>query len=444
MTRIIFVKISLLILISLVGGGFVFSDTNWPSWRGPNGNSVAVSNSLPTKWSDKENVAWKIPIVGDGASSPCVWDDSVFLTAQDGEKLLALKFDLKTGKNLWSKELSTGETIRDPLRGKPGDQRRRQKFHKLHNLASPSPVTDGKTVVFLFGNGDLACSNFEGTILWKKNLQRDQGVFTIWWGYANSPLIHSNLVICTVMQDSLEDLEGEKAQSFLIAYDLSSGKEVWKTQRKTIAKAESCDSYTTPIYHKTANQTQIIIMGGNQLDAYDPNTGKQLWKKEGLNGGRTITGPTIEQNKVFATQGMRGPLVAFDIDKSSGIPTSEKPVWEYSKNTSDSCCPVGTNGLIFIVSDNGFAQCLDATNGTSYWNERLGGDFKSSPIACNGKIYFINLDGICTIVEATKTFTVVEKNSVGEGVIASPAVSQDHLLIRTRKSLMCIGNPFTN
>jgi outer membrane protein assembly factor BamB len=167
-------------------------------------------------------------------------------------------------------------------------------------------------------------------------------------------------------------------------------------------------------------------------------------KKEGLNGGRTITGPTILQNQVFATQGMRGPLVAINLDKSSGLPTSDKSTWEYSKNTPDSCCPVGTNGLIFIVSDNGFAQCLDANNGTSYWNERLGGDFKSSPLACNGKIYFTNLDGICTIVEASKTFRVVAKNNLGEGVIASPAVSQDHLIIRTRKSLICIGNLFAN
>ena len=436
-------KVFILLLVAVVTSGTVLSDTTWPSWRGPNGNSVSSSKSLPTKWSDKENVAWKTPIAGDGASSPCIWGDSVFITAQDNEKLVALKFDFKTGKNLWSKELSTGEAIRDPLRGKPGDQRRRQKFHKLHNLASPSPATDGKAVVFLFGNGDLACANFEGTILWKKNLQKDQGVFTIWWGYANSPLIHDNLVICTVMQDSLEDLEGEKAQSFLIAYDLNTGKEVWKSPRKTIAKAESCDSYTTPIYHKAANQIQIILMGGNQLDAYDPNTGKQLWKKEGLNGGRTITGPTIEQNTVFATQGMRGPLIAINLDKSSGLPTNEKAAWEYTKNTPDSCCPVGTNGLIFIISDNGFAQCLDANNGTSYWNERIGGDYKSSPLACNGKIYFTNLEGVCTVVEATKTFTVVAKNSIGEGVIASPAVSQDHLLVRTRKSLICIGAPFS-
>ena len=184
-------------------------------------------------------------------------------------------------------------------------------------------------------------------------------------------------------------------------------------------------------------------MGGNQLDAYDPNTGKQLWKKEGLNGGRTITGPTIEQNTVFATQGMRGPLVAFNLDKSTGLPTNEKASWEYTKNTPDSCCPVGANGLIFIISDNGFAQCLDANNGTSYWNERIGGDYKSSPLACNGKIYFTNLEGVCTVVEATKIFTVISKNSLGEGVIASPAVSQDHLLIRTRKSLICIGAPFS-
>jgi outer membrane protein assembly factor BamB len=419
-----------------------FSQTNWPSWRGPEGNSVSYDKSLPTSWSEKENIAWKVPISGDGASSPCIWENSIFLTSQDGEKLIGLKFDLKTGTNSWSKELGSGETIRDPLKGKPGDQRRRQKFHKLHNLASPSPVTNGKKVVFLFGNGDLACTDFNGNTIWKKNLQKEQGTFTIWWGYSNSPFIHENIVICTVMQDSLGDLEGEKAQSFLIAYDLDSGKEVWKTLRKTVATAESCDSYTTPIYHKAANQNQIIVMGGNQLDAYDPKTGKQLWKKEGLNGGRTITGPTIHENTVFATRGMRGPLVALKLDNSSGLPSSENYSWEFSKNTPDSCCPVALNGLVFTISDNGFAQCLDSTNGTIYWNERLGGDYKSSPIACNGKVYFTNLEGVSTIVEANKTFKIVNKNSIGEGVIASPAISFNHLFLRTRKSLVCIGVPF--
>ena len=192
-----------------------FSQTNWPSWRGPEGNSVSYDKSLPTSWSEKENITWKVPISGDGASSPCIWENSIFLTSQDGEKLIGLKFDLKTGTNSWSKELGSGETIRDPLKGKPGDQRRRQKFHKLHNLASPSPVTNGKKVIFLFGNGDLACTDFNGNTIWKKNLQKEQGTFTIWWGYSNSPFIHENIVICTVMQDSLGDLEGERRKASL-------------------------------------------------------------------------------------------------------------------------------------------------------------------------------------------------------------------------------------
>ncbi len=430
------------ILIVLITSSLVFSETNWPTWRGPGFSSVSDSKSLPVNWSDKENIAWKIPLTGEGASTPCIWDDSIFLTTQESDKLFGVKLDLKTGTTLWAKELGSGETIRDPLRGKPGDQRRRQKFHKLHNLASPSPVTNGKNVVFLFGNGDLACTNLDGNILWKKNLQKDHGAFTIWWGYANSPFIYENLAICTVMQDSLSDLEGEKATSYLVAYDLSSGKEVWKTFRNTLAKAESCDSYTTPIFHQSKNQNQIIIMGGNQLDGYDPRTGKQLWKKEGLNGGRTITGPALELNTIFTTQGMRGPLVAISLDTVSGLPIKETNSWEHTKNTPDSCCPVSLNGLVYIVSDNGFAQCLNANTGESYWNERLGGDFKSSPIACNGNIYFTNLEGICTVVESSKKFNIISKNALGEGVIASPAIAKDHLIIRTRKSLVCIGKPF--
>lgn len=426
----------------IVSFGFVEPLEQWPGWRGPLGNSQTNATQLPTKWSETENIAWKCPLPGEGASTPCIWENSIFVTTQDGDKLIAARIDLLSGKLIWEKQLSSGDAIRDALKGKPGDQRRRQKFHKLHNLASPSPVTDGKNVVFLFGNGDILCTNFQGDILWRKNLQKEHGTFTIWWGYANSPLLIQDHVICTVMQDSLSDLEGTKAESFLVSYSLKDGSQKWKSLRQTEAKAESCDSYTTPIPFRSKDQLQIVIMGGNQLDAFDPFTGKQLWTRPGFPGGRTITGPGLSGNTVIATQGMRGPTFAFELDPQTGKPNSPQPIWQHTKNTPDSCSPVGAGNLIFTISDNGFAQCLDKTNGNLYWSERITGDFKASPLATEKAIYYFNLDGVSTVVAADKSFTVLSRNNLGEGVIASPAIAKNHLIIHTKKGMICIGNEF--
>ena len=415
----------------------------WNQWRGPSGNSQSNYTNLPIKWNESQNIAWKCELPGEGASTPCIWDDCVFVTSQDGDKLLAARIELKTGKLNWQKQLSSGEVQREALKGKPGDQRRRQKFHKLHNLASPSPTTNGTSVVFLYGNGELFCTDFNGNIQWQKNLQNEHGTFTIWWGYANSPFIFNDLVICTVMQDSLSDLEGTKAESYLVAYSLKDGKQVWKTQRPTQAKAESCDSYTTPLPFRFGKNLEIIIMGGNQLDAYDPQTGKQLWVRTDFPGGRTITGPGLLGNTVVATQGMRGPTFAFELDSQTGKPNTEKPIWQHTKNTPDSCCPVGNGNLIFTVSDNGFAQCLDSKTGNLNWSERLQGDFKSSPLANNGVVYFTNLNGECTAIKADPSFQILSKNNLGEGVIASPAVARNHLFFHTKKGITCVGSGFS-
>ncbi|MSR31429.1 MAG: serine/threonine protein kinase [Gemmataceae bacterium] len=429
-------------LFSLIHTPLGLGQENWPQWRGPLGNSQVDGEALPLKWSKTENLIWKKSLP-EGSSTPCVWKGKIFVTGQDQDNLKAQCLDLADGKTLWSVTLGQGAAIRDPLKGKPGDQRRRQKFHKLHNLASPSPVTDGKHVIFLFGNGLAVCANLEGKVVWEKNLQEEYGVFTIWWGFANSPVLFNDLVILTVMQDSLDDLEGAKAESYLVAYGIQDGKLRWKTPRNTGAKAESCDSYTTPLLRKNQEGMELIVMGGNQLDAYDPQTGKQLWKREGLAGGRTITGPALEGQFIYATQGMRGPLVAFQLN-SKGIPQTNQPAWQHTKNTPDSPCPVGYRGLLFMVSDNGFAQCLDAATGQVHWSERIGGDYKASPVAGDGKVYFLNVDGVCTVVGATKEFTLLGKNSLDPGTLASMGACQGRFLIRSRESLALVGKAFSS
>jgi outer membrane protein assembly factor BamB len=411
----------------------------WPQWRGPLGTGVSDETGLPLKWSAQTNIAWKAAIPGFGASTPAIWNDYLFVTTQDGDKLILLALDKKTGATLWTREVGRGvATVMEMTRGRQGEQRRTQKFHRLHNLASPSPVTDGEVVIAHFGNGELAAYDFAGAKLWSHDLQKEHGGYTIWWGHANSPVLYHDLVISVCMQDPLDEVPGPPGESYLVAHDKKSGALCWKTPRQTAAHAEQGDSYTTPILHRSARGDELILMGGNQIDGYDPATGKQLWFLPGITGGRTITGPTLGDGFVYATQGMRGPLLAIKLDRNGKL-ESDDVVWKLSQGTADSSCPVVWRDWLFFISDNGIAHCLEARTGTVLWKERISGDFKASPIAAEGRIYFLNAEGVCTVVKAGSKFEVLATNAIGEKAIASLAVSDSRIYLRSHNSLFAIG-----
>jgi outer membrane protein assembly factor BamB len=406
---------------------------NWPQWRGPTGDSVSTETGLPLEWSEAKGVVWKCPLPGDGASTPAVWGDALFVTCQKGDDLLLVKISKGSGKVEWERTVGSGEVVR-----KTAKARGEQKFHPLQNLASPSPVTDGRRVFAHFGNGDLAAYEFDGKQLWHRNLQKDFGGYTIWWGHANSPVLYKDLVITVCMQDSLRDL-GEKAvDSYVVAHDQATGELRWKTLRNTRATAEECDAYTTPIFHEADGKAQMIVMGGRQLDAYDPASGRQLWYLPIPIGNRTITGPTLAGGMVYATCGMRKDLVAVKLGGSGLLPESAI-AWRTTENTPDSPCPVVWNGLLFVISDSGFVQCRDAKTGEVKWRERLPGDYKASPLAADGRVYFVNLAGRCTVLAASAKFEKLADNQLDDGIIASPAVSDGRLYLRGRKALYCIG-----
>jgi outer membrane protein assembly factor BamB len=408
---------------------------NWPQWRGPNGDGVSAETGLPLEWAEDKNVLWKCPLPGEGASTPAIWDDAVFVTCQKDEELLLVKIGKGSGKVEWQRAVGTGSVPR----GAPG-ARGRQKFHDLHNLASPSPVTDGKRVVVHFGNGDLAAYDFDGKQLWQRNLQKDHGLYTIWWGHANSPVLYKGVVITVCMQDSLRDLDLAPVDSYIVAYDQETGVQRWKTLRNTGAKAEECDAYTTPVFADVNGQTEVIVMGANQLDGYDPATGKEIWYLPGLSGNRTITGPTVADGLVYATCGMRHDLVAVKLGGSGQLPPAAV-AWRTRDSTPDSPCPVVANGLVFIVADNGMGQCFDAKTGSAKWKERLPGDHKASPLAAEGRVYFLGRDGHCTVVAAASKFETLAENRLADEFLASPAVSDGKLYLRGRKALYCVGVP---
>jgi outer membrane protein assembly factor BamB len=400
---------------------------------------VSAETGLPLRWGEGSNVLWKFPL-SDGASTPIVWGDAIFATGQEGENLLLFKINKASGRIEWSRQVGTGSPRRGALRGKQGDERRQQKFHGLHNMASPSPVTDGEQVIVHFGNGDLASYDFTGRQLWLHNLQKEHGTYTIWWGHANSPVLYKELVITVCMQDSLADLPGDSVTSYVIAHDKRTGAERWKTLRNTHATAEECDSYTTPVFFQDQGRQELVVVGGDEIDAYDPATGRKLWFLPGLAKGRTITGPTVVKDLVFATQGFRGDLLAVRPQGTGELPTSAV-LWKQTKGTPDSCCPVVWHDLLFWISDEGVAQCRDARTGELKWDQRLPGNYKASPLAADGRIYFLNLKGTCTVVAAAAMFEKLAENRLDGETIASPAVSDGRLYIRSRKALYCIGKP---
>jgi outer membrane protein assembly factor BamB len=429
-----FFRLSLLILSSFtVSGGTAAVAGDWPQWRGPEGTGVSHEKEVPIVWHEGRGINWKCPLPEWGTSTPAIWNEAIFVTSHTADNQLVLvHIDKKTGQIVWTQAVGSGEAVRE------APKRSTQKFHQLHNLASPSPVTDGKTVVAHFGNGDLAAYDFDGKQLWRHNLQEEYGAYSIWWGHANSPVIAGDLVISVSMQDSLADIQSKPVESYLLAHDLKTGEVRWKISRTTKADAEECDAYTTPLLLNVNGAPQLVVMGGNQLDAYEPATGKQLWFLPGLKGGRTVTGPTAANGLIFATRGMRGDLLAVKPSEQSEL-TNRDIVWKTSEGTPDTCCPVVWNDLLFVVADDGIARCFDAAGGHLKWKERLKGKYKASPIAAEGRVFFLNTEGLCTVVSAAPRFDRLVENQLDDETIASPAISDGKIYLRGRKSLYCIG-----
>ncbi len=412
---------------------------NWPQWRGPHGDGTSQETALPLRWDETHGVAWKTAIPEWGNSTPAVWDHAIFVTAQteDG-RLLLLKIARATGRIEWTREVGRGQPDRLPPRSKKTENDRgRPLFHTTQNLASPSPVTDGELVIAHFGNGDLAAYDFSGNQLWRRNLQADHGRYTIWWGHANSPVLCGDLVISVCMQDSLVDLGKPASPSYVVAHDKRTGVMRWKTMRPTSATAEPCDSYTTPLVWQRAGRAELVVMGGLILDAYDPQTGRRMWNLPELEGNRVITGPVAADGVIYLTQGMRRPLLAVR-PGGEGQRGPGDVLWRHTEATPDSPTPVVSRGLLFLVTDQGIAKCLDARSGQVQWTERLKGAYRASPLAADGRIYFLNTKGLTTVVAAQRELQRLAENPLDDTMFASPVAVAGRLYLRGNKSLYAI------
>ncbi len=405
----------------LLAAIFVVRADNWPHWRGPNRNGVSAEKNLPERWSPQENVTWKLALPGLSGATPIVWDDRVFVNVTDGDKIELWCVDRDSGKPVWKKFLGGGNV----------------KMRK-HNMSSPSPVTDGKSVWVMTGTGLLRRLDFNGKEIWLRDIQKDYGTFGLNWGYASSPLLYKNSLYVQVLHGMKTD-----DPSYILRIDAKSGKTIWRVERPTNAIRESPDSYTTPALLEHEGQVEIVITGGDVVTGHDPETGKELWRAEGLNPQnqpfyRIVASPVIGQGIIYAPTRVR-PLLALRVGGRGDVTESHR-LWS-TNNGPDVPTPVTDGRYLYIVNDRGIVFCLDAKTGEEiYGGQRIRpGTYSASPVLADGKIYATSEDGVTTVFKAGPQFEIIAENELNDYCLSSPAISDGQLFIRTANALWCIG-----
>ncbi len=394
---------------------------NWPQWRGPHLNGTSDERGLPLKWTAAENVAWKLAVPGLSGSTPIVWNDRVFLNVAEGDDLFLWCVDRRAGKQLWKQRFGGGNL----------------KMRK-HNMSSPSPVTDGRTVWSMTGTGVLKAFDFSGKEVWSRDIQKDYGAFGLQWGYASSPLLHEDSLYVQVLHGMKTD-----EPSYVLRVNKATGKTVWKVERPTEAIRESPDSYTTPALLRYGKATEIVILGGDVVTGHDPATGKELWRGKGLNPEnapfyRIVASPIALDGVIYAPTRVK-PLLAFRAGGRGDVTTSHL-IWS-TPNGPDVPSPVTDGKYFYVVNDKGIVYCLDAKTGKEiYGQQRLQpGTYSASPVLADGKIYVTNEDGLTSVIKAGPQFEILAENALGEYTLSSPAVSDGQIFIKTSAALYCIG-----
>lgn len=385
---------------------------DWPGWRGPAGTGVSAERELPTHWSATENVRWKVPVPGAGVSAPVVAGDHVYLTASDGrhnDRLHVYCYHRSDGRLLWHTRLF-GSAQPEGL-FPPG------------GMAVPTPASDGRRLYVLFGTGDLACLDEAGRPVWIRSLAQEYGPFRNRWGMAASPLLVGDLLVVVV---------DHWGQSYLLGVDARTGATRWKTDR------DASVNWSSPVAARVQGKLQIIVTGSSQVRGYDGADGAELWRVQGLEH-ECIPSPVVDGDMVYAVSGRKGVTLAIRLDGSRGDLTQTHVVWKSRRGAPYVPSGLCYGGRYYLVEDEGFGTCLDTRTGAELWRQRLGGRYQASLVAGDGKVYFTNLDGVVTVAQAGPEFRLLAKNTVGEALVASPALCQGEIFLRGARHLFCVG-----
>lgn len=416
---------------------------NWPQWRGPGGLGIFHNQAFPLVWSGTRNLLWKTAIPGKGHSSPIVWGTKIFLTtAIQGKKLhgpTAVKHYMNGEEfqhpqwagsdHAWTLKIlclerSNGQTLweRTAYQGKVYDH-----IHEMGSYASATPVTDGTRLWAYFGPEGLYCFNLEGELLWEKSLG---GIGTFGMGTGTSPLLYKDKLILVV------DQEMDGKDSYMLALHKESGRELWKVQRSMRV------TWATPLLVEGREQPELIVSGAEEVVSYDPDTGRELWRSEGV-VSHAIPSPVSDGNFVYVSAGSQAKRsFALRLGSDEELAGRDRILWRYEKGAAYVPSPIYYNGHFYLISDRGVITCLNAMTGEAVYENRLPkpGTVKSSLVAGDGKIIASTEAGDTFVIKAGPQFEVLAVNSIGEAIWASPAVSEGNIFLRGAEHLFAVGN----
>ncbi len=415
----------LVLLASLLLPACLQAEENWPRFRGPTGQGLSDSTGLPLKWSESENVKWKTAVHGKAWSSPVVLGNQVWLTTatEDGKDLFAVAVDRTSGKILHDLKLFRTE---EP-----------QYADRFNSYGSPTPAIEEGRVYVTFGSPGTAClDTTTGRVLWeRRDLQCNH-----WRGAGSSPILWDNLLIL--------HFDGADFQ-YVVALDKGTGRTVWKTDRsidfkdlgadgKPIRDGDFRKAFSTPLVVTHEGKPLLISVGSNATYAYEPATGKELWRVEERKHHSGTVCPIVGHGMVFTATGLaKGELWAVKLG-GRGVITDTHVAWKATRNVPNRPSPVLVGDLIFMVDqDGGVASCLEAKTGEVVWRERLpgSGNHSASPVHADGRIYFFNENGHGTVIEAGRQFKVLAENKLDAGFMASAAIAGQALFLRSKTHL---------
>ena len=403
-----------LTLATLATGSTLYAGDTWPQFRGPDANGYSDAKKLPLVWSADKGVVWKTPIHDRGWSSPVVWKDQIWLTAAtaDGKKLYALCVNRDSGK-----------VIRDIH---VFDVEKPEKIAAMNSYASPTGAIEEGRVYVHFGTYGTAClDTANGKILWtRRDLNCDHHE-----GAGSSVTLVDNLLVFNV--------DGRDVQ-YVVALEKATGKTVWKTDRSVNFKNVTPDlrkCYSTPIIAKNGDQRQLISVGPRATMGYDIPTGKEIWKV--TYGGWSIAPrPIYRDGILYMISAYINPELWAVRTDGQGDVTSTHILWKNSKGMPSRPSPILVGDLLYVVSSEGFVSCLEAKTGELVWKERLGSKYSASPIHVAGRIYFFDESSVTKVIEPGRQFELLATNNLdGEGMMATPAIVGNSLIIRTAKHL---------